>query len=71
MTYDNCRRGRRIKIGDRLIYKGDAMDHVRYGKVTPGEIYTSIGRRGDRIYIENSTGAEISFIYTAFDFADK
>ena len=64
-------RGRRIKLGDYLVYNGSAINSVRFGKVTPGNIYKSIGRRGPDIYINTSVGAEISFSYAAFDFADK
>jgi hypothetical protein len=63
-------RGRRINVGDNLIYKGQPIDSVRYGKVTPGNIYKSIGRRGPNIYIQTEDGAEISFKYNSFIFAE-
>ena len=64
-------RGRRICIGDKLIFKGRPVDSVMFGKVTPGNIYHSVGRRGPLIFISTSAGAEVSFSYAAFDFADK
>jgi len=63
-------RGRRIKIGDTLRYIGPGIDSVKYGKVTPGNIYKSIGRYGPNILITNDSGAQISFNWAAFDFAE-
>jgi len=69
--FTNINRGRRIRIGDRLIYNGTPVNNVRFGRVTPGNIYESIGRRGPNIFIETNIGAEVSFSYAAFNFADS
>jgi len=61
-------RERRINVGDKLVYNG--APRVRFGTVTPGNIYKSIGRRGPNIYIKDDNGAPVTFNWLHFSFAE-
>ena len=62
-------RGRRINIGDNLIFLGPTS--VKYGTVTHNNIYKSTDRRGQNIFVDDDNGCRISFNWKLFDFSNK
>lgn len=59
-------RGRRIRVGDELVYLGPTT--VKYSTVTHQNIYKSTDRRGQNIFIKDDLGDDVSFNWSLFSF---